>query len=117
MGTRLEVRSVDPSANPYLALAAILSAGLDGIKNKLTPPASVEENIFEMNQEELDAHGITALPGTLFDALTLLEQDEVIKAALGSHIFEKFVEAKHQEYDEYRLAVHDWELKRYMSLL
>ena len=111
MGTRLEVRSVDPSANPYLALAAILSAGLDGIKNKLTPPASVEENIFEMNQEELDAHGITALPGTLFD------QDEVIKAALGSHIFEKFVEAKHQEYDEYRLAVHDWELKRYMSLL
>ena len=56
MGTRLEVRSVDPSANPYLALAAILSAGLDGIKNKLTPPASVEENIFEMTQEELDAH-------------------------------------------------------------
>ncbi len=117
MGTRLEVRSVDPSANPYLALAAILSAGLDGVKNKLTPPASVEENIFEMTQEELDAHSIKALPGTLLEALTLLEQDEVIKNALGAHIFEKFVEAKHAEYDEYRLAVHDWELKRYMSLL
>ncbi|MBS3202037.1 type I glutamate--ammonia ligase [Turicibacter bilis] len=117
MGTRLEVRSVDPSANPYLALAAILASGLDGIKNKLTPPASVEENIFEMTQEELDAHAITALPGSLSEAVKLLEQDEVIKDALGAHIFEKFVEAKHAEYDEYRLAVHEWELKRYMSLL
>ena len=117
MGTRLEVRSVDPSANPYLALAAILASGLDGIKNKLTPPASVEENIFEMTQEELDAHSITALPGSLSEAVKLLEQDEVIKDALGAHIFEKFVEAKHAEYDEYRLAVHEWEVKRYMSLL
>ncbi|MGL4372135.1 MAG: type I glutamate--ammonia ligase, partial [Turicibacter sp.] len=73
MGTRLEVRSVDPSANPYLALATILAAGLDGIKNKLTPPASVEENIFEMTPEQLEAHGITALPGSLYDALKLLE--------------------------------------------
>lgn len=117
MGTRLEVRSVDPSANPYLALATILAAGLDGIKNKLTPPASVEENIFEMTQEELDAHSITALPGSLLEALELLAQDQVIKDALGSHIYEKFAEAKHQEYEDYRLAVHDWELKRYMSLL
>ncbi len=117
MGTRLEVRSVDPSANPYLAMAAIIAAGMEGIKGKLTPPASVEENIFEMTQEELDAHKITALPGSLREALGLLEQDEVIKSALGSHIFEKFVEAKYKEYDEYRLAVHSWELKKYMSLL
>ncbi|MGL4336136.1 MAG: type I glutamate--ammonia ligase [Turicibacter sp.] len=117
MGTRLEVRSVDPSANPYLALATILAAGLDGIKNKLTPPASVEENIFEMTPEQLEAHGITALPGSLYDALKLLEEDEVIKAALGNHIFEKFVEAKYDEYDQFRLVVHNWELKRYMSLL
>ena len=68
-------------------------------------------------QEELDAHSITALPGSLSEAVKLLEQDEVIKDALGAHIFEKFVEAKHAEYDEYRLAVHEWELKRYMSLL
>ncbi len=117
MGTRLEVRSVDPSANPYLAMTAIIAAGMEGIKDKLTPPASVEENIFEMTQEELDAHKITALPGSLREALGLLEQDEVIKAALGTHIFEKFVEAKYKEYDEYRLAVHSWELKKYMSLL
>ncbi|MGL4336137.1 MAG: type I glutamate--ammonia ligase [Turicibacter sp.] len=117
MGTRLEVRSVDPSANPYIALAAILTAGLDGIKNKLTPPASVEENIFEMTPEELAANNITALPESLFDALKLLEQDEVIKNALGKHIFEKFTEAKYSEFDEYRLTVHNWELKRYMSLL
>ncbi len=117
LGTRLEVRSVDPSANPYLALAAILASGLDGVKNKLTPPASVEENIFEMNQEELDAHHITSLPGSLSEALQLLEDDEVVKAALGHHIFEKFVAAKHAEYDEYRLSVHEWELRRYMSLL
>ena len=70
-----------------------------------------------MTQEELDAHSITALPGSLSEAVKLLEQDEVIKDALGAHIFEKFVEAKHAEYDEYRLAVHEWELKRYMSLL
>ena len=117
MGTRLEVRSVDPSANPYLAMTAIIAAGMEGIKQKLTPPASVEENIFEMTQEELDAHSITALPGSLREALVLLEQDEVIKAALGTHIFEKFVEAKYNEYDEYRVAVHSWERKKYMSLL
>ena len=70
-----------------------------------------------MTQEELDAHNITALPGSLSEALELLEQDEVVKEALGTHIFNKFVEAKHAEYNEYRLAVHDWELKRYMSLL
>lgn len=117
MGTRLEVRSVDPSANPYLALATILGAGLEGIKNELVPPASVEDNIFEMTKEELEVRNITALPQSLDEAVALFEQDEVMKAALGSHISQKFIEAKYQECEEYRLAVHNWELKRYMSLL
>jgi len=117
MGTRLEVRSVDPSANPYLALATILAAGLDGIKNELIPPASVEDNIFEMTKAELENNNITALPASLEEALKLFEGSEEMQAALGSHISQKFLEAKYQEYEEYRLAVHDWELKRYMSLL
>ena len=117
MGTRLEVRSTDPSANPYLALAAILTAGLDGIKNELTPPPSIEDNIFEMTEEELEKHEIIALPASLEEALKLFEVSDVMKSALGEHISKKFLEAKYHEYDEYRLAVHDWELKRYMSLL
>ena len=117
MGTRLEVRSVDPSANPYLALATILAAGLDGIKKEIVPPAAEEENIFEMSPETLEAHQILALPGSLEEALKLFEENEVMQDALGKHISEKFVTAKYAEYEEYRLAVHNWELKRYMSLL
>jgi len=115
--TRLEIRSVDPTANPYLALAAILAAGLDGIRNELIPPASVEDNIFEMSDEELKERSITALPPSLKEAVALFEEDEVMTAALGKHIAQKFAEAKYQEYEEYRLEVHSWELKRYMSLL
>jgi len=117
MGTRLELRSVDPSTNPYLALAVILTAGLEGIKNKMVPEPSLDENIFRMTPEELEAKNIQALPATLQDAVALFAKDEVMKNALGSHITEKFIEAKTKEYDEYRLAVHAWELKRYMSLL
>ena len=117
MGTRLELRSVDPSTNPYLALSVILAAGIEGIKGKLTPPPSMCDNIFSMTEEELAANNIAALPQTLEDAINLFKKDEIMQKALGSHITSRFVAAKTKEYDEYRMAVHSWELKRYMSLL
>lgn len=117
MGTRIELRSVDPSTNPYLAMATILAAGLDGIKNKLLAPPATYDNLYEKTDAELQARGIHALPATLKDALDLLAENTLITQALGGHIASKFLDAKYKEYDEYRTAVHSWELKRYMSLL
>lgn len=97
LSTRVEVRSVDPAANPYLAMAVLLKAGLDGIKNKLTPPAPVDRNIYVMNKEERIEEGIVDLPATLDQALDQLKADEVIVSGLGEHIFEHFVEAKEIE--------------------
>lgn len=113
--TRIELRSPDPSCNPYLALAVQLKAGLDGIKNKLTPPPAVDLNIFEMTAGERTEHGIASLPGSLDDALLELGRNEVIKEALGDHIYHRFVEAKTRECDGYRLAVHQWELDNYLE--
>ncbi|MBW7651880.1 MULTISPECIES: type I glutamate--ammonia ligase [Anoxybacillus] len=116
MSTRIEVRSVDPAANPYLAMAVLLAAGLDGIKNKLTPPAPVDRNIYVMTKEERLEEGIVDLPATLAEALQNLKSDEVIVNALGRHLFEHFVEAKEIEWDMFRTAVHPWEREQYMSL-
>jgi glutamine synthetase len=116
-GTRIELRSVDPSANPYLALATILAAGLDGIKNKMEAPESVEDNIYTMTTEELKTKKITALPRSLQTALDNFSRSEFMKDVLGPHISTRFLEAKYKEFDEYRNSVHTWELKRYMSLL
>ena len=115
LSTRVEVRSVDPAANPYLALAVLLQAGLDGIKNKMTPPNAIDRNIYVMTKEERVEAGIIDLPATLFDALENLKSDEVIKAALGTHLFEHFVEAKEIEWDMFRTQVHPWERDQYMS--
>ncbi|PFO05782.1 type I glutamate--ammonia ligase [Bacillus sp. AFS076308] len=115
LSTRVEVRSVDPAANPYLAMAVLLKAGLDGIKNKLTPPAPVDRNIYVMSKEERIEEGIIDLPATLAQALDQLSQDEVIVAGLGEHIFEHFVEAKEIEWDMFRTVVHQWERDQYMS--
>ncbi|MCL1990412.1 MAG: glutamine synthetase family protein [Defluviitaleaceae bacterium] len=117
MGTRIEIRSVDPSTNPYLAMAAILAAGLDGVKNKLQAPAAANDNLYQKTDAELQARGIYALPADLKEALDLLNESDLVKSALGEHISSKFLKAKYEEYDEYRTAVHAWELKRYMSLL
>ncbi|MCL2559229.1 MAG: type I glutamate--ammonia ligase [Turicibacter sp.] len=117
MSTRIELRSVDPSANPYLALAAILTAGLDGIKRELAAPDSVEDNIYTMTKEELEARDIRALPRSLQSALDNFTSSELMQEALGEHISKRFAEAKYQEFEEYRSSVHTWELKRYMSLL
>ena len=115
--TRIELRSPDPSANPYLAMAVILAAGLDGIKRKLEAPDSVEDNIYVMTKEELAAKNIKALPRSLQTALDNFASSELMTGALGSHITKRFLEAKYQEFEEYRSSVHDWELKRYMGLL
>ncbi|WP_026692384.1 type I glutamate--ammonia ligase [Peribacillus kribbensis] len=116
LSTRVEVRSVDPAANPYLAMAALLSAGLDGIKNNLTPPAPVNRNIYVMSKEEREEEGIVDLPATLYAALENLKSDEVIKAALGEHLLEHFIEAKEIEWDMFRTQVHPWEREQYMSM-
>jgi glutamine synthetase len=116
LSTRVEVRSVDPAANPYLAMAVLLAAGLDGIKNKLTPPAPVDRNIYVMNKAERQEAGIEDLPATLAQALDQLKKDDVIVNALGEHLFEHFVEAKEIEWDMFRTQVHPWEREQYMSM-
>ncbi|MCL0062885.1 type I glutamate--ammonia ligase [Peptococcaceae bacterium] len=114
MSTRIELRSPDPSCNPYLAIAVMLKAGLDGIKNKLQPPEACNRNIYKMSDEEKAKLGIESLPGCLAEALDELEKDDVIKEALGDHIFEKFMEAKRQEWDDYRVRVTEWEIENYL---
>ncbi len=114
-GTRLELRNPDPTANPYFAIAVMLKAGLDGIKNEIEPPAEVVENIYEMTEERKAELGIDSLPGNIEAAVQELIQDEVIQSALGEHVVEHFVEAKESEWDQYRMQVHDWELDRYLE--
>lgn len=114
LSTRIEVRSVDPAANPYLAMAVLLAAGLDGIKNSLTPPEPVDRNIYIMSKEERIENGIADLPSTLAHALENLKSDEVITSALGVHLFEHFIEAKEIEWDMFRTQVHPWEREQYI---
>jgi glutamine synthetase len=112
---RIELRCADPSSNPYLAFACMLAAGLDGIERKLTPPDPVEENLYHLDAAKLESRKIRQLPGTLREALDELSRDEVIRDALGEHIFERFVEAKTEEWDEYRMQVSAWEVERYLE--
>jgi glutamine synthetase len=116
MGTRAELRSPDPSCNPYLAFSVILKAGIDGIKNKIEPGKPVSKNIFTMSKKEKKSLGIENLPSTLHEALKELEKDEVVKSALSKHIYENFLEAKKEEWNIYRLQVHQWELDRYLTI-
>jgi glutamine synthetase len=112
---RIELRCPDPSSNPYLAFAAMLASGLDGIERKLTPPDPVEENLYHLDAAKLESRKIKQLPGTLREAIEELRKDEVIREALGDHIFERFVEAKTEEWDEYRTQVSAWEVDRYLE--
>ena len=114
-GTRCELRMPDPSANPYLALAVQLAAGLDGIERKLTPTDPVDKNIFEMSYRERRKYRIDELPRDLHEALETLEKDPVVRGALGEHIYERFVEAKREEWQEYIGKVSEWELVRYLG--
>jgi glutamine synthetase len=113
--TRIELRCPDPASNPYLAFAAMLAAGLDGMERKLTPPDPVEENLYHFDAAKLESRKIRQLPGTLREALDELSRDEVIREALGDHVFERFVEAKTEEWDEYRKQVSTWEVERYLE--
>lgn len=115
-GTRIELRSPDPSCNPYLAMAVMLKAGLHGVKNGLTPPEPVNRNIYRMTAAERHAAGIPALPGSLEEALNALHEDEVIKSALGEHILTRFTEAKRIEWDIYRTQIHSWEIDQYLMV-
>lgn len=116
LSTRIEVRSPDPSANPYLALAVMLKAGLDGIKNKLLLPPATDRNIYVMDEDQRKKAGIESLPATLFDALTELQKNKVICDVLGEHALHHFVQAKEIEWDMFRTQVHSWEREQYMSL-
>lgn len=112
--TRIELRSPDLASNPYLTLAVCLSAGLDGIINKIDPPKSVNANIYEMSAEEREAMGIENLPGTLQEAIEELEKDEFICGVLGQHIAGRYIDAKKQEWFEYSTQISEWELARYL---
>ncbi len=114
LGTRSELRMPDPSCNPYLALAVMLAAGRDGIERDLTPPPAIQRNIFEMSVRDRRRHKIKELPGTLREAIIALQKDRVMFEALGEHAFRHFVDAKTREFDQYRIAVHDWELDQYL---
>lgn len=115
--TRTEIRSVDTSSNPYLAMAVILAAGLDGIERDLPLIGPVNENLFEKTAEERLALGVQNLPDNLKEAVDLLKEDQLIVEALGPHIFEKFVELKSKEWDDFRSAVTEWEIKRYIKVI
>ena len=115
LSTRVELRSPDPSCNPYLALAVCLRAGLDGIKNKIVPPPACDRNIYDMTKAERSELGIGNLPENLQEAILELQQSELLQEALGEHVFNRFTEAKLIEWDRYRVAVHQWEIEEYLT--
>lgn len=112
--TRIELRSADPSANPYLLMAACIGAGIDGIEREMTPPAPTDENIYSMTDQQLAEAHIERLPRSLDEALDELEKDQVVQDALGSHIVSNFTAAKRIEYKDYELQVTQWELEHYL---
>jgi glutamine synthetase len=116
LSTRIEVRNPDPAANPYLCLAVMLKAGLDGIKNRMRLPAPVNRNIYVMTEEERIEEGIQMLPTSLREALDELLRDEVICEALGDHALSHFFELKEIEWDMYRMQVHQWERDQYLTM-
>lgn len=112
--TRVELRSPDPSCNPYLVLAVMLTAAIEGIKNKTMPPAQIEENIYDMSTKERKNAGIESLPGSLNEALYAMKKSELVKKALGEHIFNEFMSSKLKEWDNYRTDVSQWEVDNYL---
>ena len=113
-GTRIELRSPDSAANPYLTLAVCLSAGLEGIREKIEPPQSINANIFALSEKEREELHIDQLPGTLLEAVEELEKDTFIQKVLGDHIAGKYIDAKRKEWHEYRSQVSEWEIQEYL---
>jgi len=116
LSTRTELRCPDPACNPYLAFAMMLNSGLDGVKNNLTPPDSVDINIYHMTDDEKKAAGIQDMPACLKEAIDELETNPLAKETLGEHILGKYIEAKKAEWDNFRLAVTCWEKDRYLGI-
>ena len=115
VSTRDELRSPDPSCNPYLAFATILAACLDGVRNKIEPPKAVEANIYNLTDKERKKYKIESLPGSLKEALYCMENSLIAKTALGSHILDEFLTAKEKEWDSFRTYVSEWEIERYLA--
>ena len=115
--TRIEYRSPDPACNPYLAFAVMLAAGLDGIEKEIPLPPPVEENVFEMTPEERAARGIETLPGSLFEAIEAAEKSELLRSALGDHVFESLIKNKRIEWERYRRHITDFEIAEYLPVL
>jgi glutamine synthetase len=115
--TRIELRSPDPACNPYLAFSVMLTAGLEGIEKEYEVPEPVEENIYEMSEGERRARNISTLPASLLEAIQITEKSEVIRNALGDHVFEAFIQNKKIEWDQYRTQVTDYEIKKYLPIL
>ena len=114
-GTRIEFRSPDPSSNPYLVLACLLLAGLEGIKDNLEPPKCIDKNIFDLNREERKRENIESLPESLHEAVAYMQKSDLVKEALGKNTFEYYIKAKEVEWDNYRTQVHQWEINSYLS--
>ncbi len=115
--TRIEFRAPDPACNPYLAFACMLRAGLKGIEEKLKVPEPIEENVYQMTEEEKERKGIKALPGSLIEAIKLTEKSQLVRETLGDHVFKEFIENKKLEWDNYRKRVTDYELEKYLPVL
>jgi glutamine synthetase len=115
--TRIEFRSPDPACNPYLAFSVMLAAGLEGIEKEYEVPDPVEENVYEMTEEERERRGIGTLPGSLWEAIQLTEKSELVKRALGDHVFDAFIKNKKLEWEQYRSQVTEYELKSYLPIL
>ncbi len=112
--TRAELRCPDPATNPYLAFAVMLAAGLDGIENENMIPKAIEENVYELTEEDMKKRNIETLPADLYSALKALSEDPIIKEVLGENTFNKYTHIKTKEWDEYRIAVTDWEKEKYL---
>jgi glutamine synthetase len=115
--TRIEFRSPDPACNPYLAFSVILAAGLEGIEKEYEVPDPVEENVYDMTEEERQKRGIGTLPASLLEAILLTDKSELVRKALGDHIFKALIKNKKIEWDHYRAQVTDYELKNYLPIL
>ena len=115
--TRIELRSPDPACNPYLVFSVMLAAGLKGIEKGYEPPTPVEENVYEMTDKERVEKGIGTLPGSLREALDLTQKSDLVREALGDHVFNAFIKNKEIEWDRYRTQVTDYEIKRYLAIL
>ncbi|MFA6431535.1 MAG: type I glutamate--ammonia ligase [Candidatus Margulisiibacteriota bacterium] len=117
LATRMELRCPDPSCNPYIAFACMLKAGLDGVKRKLNPPKPVEEDVYELDESRREELRIDMLPFSIIRAVEELKKDKVVQEAMGKHTYEKFIEAKTMEFDEYRMQITPWEIEKYLEAL